>query len=434
MRVADTPSLGHTPAGPSDPPSNSRRPSPPRPECQPPVRRSRRPPCSAQPALPQGPGAPVRRTAPRLGSHATTGSIACDAPLFTVPHLHPTRARPRSRLSGLSDLPRGACPPRRPPPRRPCATRPLCLHPLHTPPCPMLFPATSRVGTWPKTGLQVLAVVLQKAATGRPGNSSSPPGPEAPWRIAAPATTRTPSTACDPRCISCTRVAHHRTWAHAPPVNGGSFPRTPATHVPCDPRTQTPAAGAWQSSPVWRWRRSPMPVPRAPRAPIPKREFSKLALSTAPPSPQARFVAGGPPQHWNQRSLPGACWRLLAAARLPRPCRLNSPSVSPCDNVLFLYTSYTVPRDLPNACPAGGASRGALPPRHAFRFSLYTTLIGRHLRWLVGAVSRGLSSVKPVRQGDAIRLARRHSTRLTMATIDHAVVGRRNGSPSRVHP
>ena len=140
-----------------------------------------------------------------------------------------------------------------------------------------------------------------------------------------------------------------------------SLPPAPTTLFPLRPSPQNPGTGDWQSSPVWRWRRCPMPVPGAPRAPIPKREFSKLALSTAPPSPRERFVAGGPSQHWNQRSPPSACWRLLAAARLPRPCRLNSPSVSRFRQRAFpvhvLYRSSGPPKRLP--CK-GGLSRG--PP------------------------------------------------------------------------
>ena len=208
----------------------------------------------------------------------------------------------------------------------------------------------------PKTGLHVLADVLQKAATRRPGNSPHPPVPEAPWRIAAPATTGTPSSACDERCISCTRVAHHRTWVPATTRDWAARPRPP----PCsgDPRALATLAkkslGPAIDSPRPSAGGSPMPVPGSPRDPVPRRVFSKLALSTVPPSPRERFVVGGPSQHWNQCSPPSACWRLLAAARLPRHCRLNSPSVHACDTSLSLYTSYTPATACQKRCPAGG--------------------------------------------------------------------------------
>ncbi len=94
--------------------------------------------------------------------------------------------------------------------------------------------------------------------------------------------------------------------------------------------------------------------PGAPRPPMPKRAFSKLALSTGPPSPQARFVAGGPSHDWNQRSPPSACWRPVAAARLPRHCRLNSPSLPDSDNPHLLYSSITSGADPQNAALQGG--------------------------------------------------------------------------------
>ena len=99
--------------------------------------------------------------------------------------------------------------------------------------------------------------------------------------------------------ISCTRVLHQRTRAPPPSLDWGAL---------LHPRRRAFRLLPLRPSPTHsrRWR-SPTPAPRGSRAPMPKRVFSKLALSTAPPSSQARFVAGGSPQHWNQRSPPSAC-------------------------------------------------------------------------------------------------------------------------------
>ena len=102
-------------------------------------------------------------------------------------------------------LGRHAAPPTRPPttprvpPLRPSPGRPGSGPPPVGSVCKMLFSARGLARIRHKSGLQVVAARLQKAATGRTGNSSSYTHPEAPWRIAAPATTGTPSPAPDQR-------------------------------------------------------------------------------------------------------------------------------------------------------------------------------------------------------------------------------------------
>ncbi len=158
--------------------------------------------------------------------------------------------------------------------------------------------------------------------------------------------------------ISCTRVLHQGIRAHPPSLDWGALlhprwrplrllPLRPSPTQPWGRRLSVlvrPATAA----------RPDAPSPGAPRAPMPKRAFSKLALSTPSSSSQARFVAGGPPQDWNQRSPSSACWRPLAAARLPRHCRLNSPSDPASDNSHLLYTSLTSGADPQNAALQGG--------------------------------------------------------------------------------
>ena len=161
-----------------------------------------------------------------------------------------------------------------------------------------------------------------------------------------------------PTSISCTRVLHQRIRAPPSTLEWGAAMhprRRPFRMLPLRP-SRTPPWGR-RSSVLDRLATATQPdarSPMAPRAPMPKRVFSKLALSTAPPSPQACFVAGGPSQNWNQRSPPSACWRPLAAARLPRHCRLNRPSVPASDNPHLLYTSLTSRADPQNAALQGG--------------------------------------------------------------------------------
>ena len=94
-------------------------------------------------------------------------------------------------------------------PPSPALARPPRLGPRH-PAANLLFSARGLARTWPETGLHVVAACLQKAATGRTRNSARTTALEAPWRIAAPATTGTPSSAPDQPSISCTRVLHQR--------------------------------------------------------------------------------------------------------------------------------------------------------------------------------------------------------------------------------
>ena len=272
--------------------------------------------------------------------------------LNAPPWLSASSARSPSRPSGLTHLPRpGARPQCRSPPRLPCAARPQGLHSLHIPPCTTPLLATSLARTCLKTGLQVLAVVLQKAATGRPGNSPRLTVLNGSWRIAAPATTGTPSSACDERCISCTRVAHQWTWVPTTTRDWAARPRPP----PCsgDPRALatlahaplSPAIGSPRSSAGGGAARRQFPW-GSPCTDAQKGIFKASMVHCSVPA-GACFVAGGPSQDWNERSPPGACWRLLAAARLPRHCRLNSLSVPACDTSLSLYTSYTPATVLP---------------------------------------------------------------------------------------
>ena len=156
-----------------------------------------------------------------------------------------------------------------------------------------------------------------------------------------------------PTSISCTRVLHQRIRAPPPSLDWGATMhprRRPFRLLPLRPSC-TPPRGRTLAV-LDRPATAARPYacsPGAPRAPMPKREFPKLALSTPPPLSQARFVAGDPSQDWNQRSPPSACWRPLAAARLPRHCRLNSPSVPASDKPHLLYTSITSRADPQNA-------------------------------------------------------------------------------------
>ncbi len=83
---------------------------------------------------------------------------------------------------------------------RPCPASPALAQPPGsgpTPSCKMLFSARGLARPWPKTGLQVVAACLQKAATGRPEHTPRLTVLDGPWRIAAPAMTGTPSPAPD---------------------------------------------------------------------------------------------------------------------------------------------------------------------------------------------------------------------------------------------
>ena len=221
----------------------------------------------------------------------------------------------------------------------------------------MLFSARGLARTWPKAGPQVVAACLQKAATGRPGNSPRLATPDPRRRIAAPATTGTPSLAPDARpspvrgCYTRESGPLRRPWTGVRPCTPAS---APSCCSPSDPHPLNRGACDCPSSIVRRPQRPDGGSPQLPVHPVPKRAFLKLALSTAPPSSRARFVAGGPSQDWNQRSPPSACWRPLAAARLPRHCRLNSPSVPASDNPHLLYTSLTSGAGPENVALQGG--------------------------------------------------------------------------------
>ena len=161
-----------------------------------------------------------------------------------------------------------------------------------------------------------------------------------------------------PTSISCTRVLHHTNRAFSLILDWGALLHSRRRSLRLLPlRSSLTQPWALRLSLLDRPATAARPdtrSPVAPRAPMPKRAFSKLALSTGPPSPQAHSVAGGPSQDWNQRSPPSACWRPLAAARLPRHCRLNSPSAPASDNSHLLYTSLTSGADPQNDALQGG--------------------------------------------------------------------------------
>ena len=114
-----------------------------------------------------------------------------------------------------------------------------------------------------------------------------------------------------PTSISCTRVLHQRIRAPPPSLDWGALlhPRRRSLRLLPLRSSLTQPLGL-RLSVLDRPATAARPYacsPGAPRPPMPKRVFSKLALSTPPPSPRARFVAGGPSQDWNQRSPPSAC-------------------------------------------------------------------------------------------------------------------------------